>query len=344
MFASSIRNFESALAPVRLCLGMVVALLAPAAARGLERLPPQAAGPGFSANGYETLPPGVTGDVAPRDEPLVPDPSSWSEGYECCDPNHPSAGLPWVWQWLPDGLVWRSYLGSPKEPRFQWVMSDSSFFGTIWDATLGGRVSLWRYGTPNAYRPNGWEVQLEGAALARIWPMEPSWPLISTDYRVGVPIVYAYGPWQFKTGYAHVSSHVGDEYMILNPTFERINYIRDEWMLAVGYYYNEDTRLYAEVDYAFEFDGGAKPWQLQFGIDWSPAVRGWAPFATVYGNMRQELDYGGFFACQIGAQIRGGRSMHTFRVGVEYVNGASTQFEFFNQFEQRVGFGLFYDY
>jgi len=205
------------------------------------------------------------------------------------------------------------------------VMSDSSFQDTIWDANLGGRVSLLRYGTPNGYRPNGWEIQFEGNACARIWPTLPSWPLIATDYNVGVPIVYAYGPWQFKTGYHHVSSHLGDEFMQLNPTWPRINYMRDELMFAVGYYWNPNLRLFAEADYAFEYDGGAQPWQFQFGADYSPAVRGGAPFAAFYGNLRQELDYGGFFVVQAGWQVRGGPSMHTFRVGLEYVNGACTQ-------------------
>jgi hypothetical protein len=132
--------------------------------------------------------------------------------------------------------------------------------------------------------------------------------------------------------------------MELNPTFQRINYMRDELMFALGYYYTEDLRLYAEADYAFEYDGGAKPWQFQFGADYSPAVRGGAPFAAFYGNLRQELDFGGFWVVQAGWQVRGGASMLTFRVGVEYVNGACTQYEFFRNFEQRAGFGIWYDY
>jgi hypothetical protein len=282
------------------------------------------------------------GQLPAPNEPLIPDTSDWQGASEFA--NHPSAGLPWCWQWLPDGLVWRSYLAGVKEPRFQWVMSDDSRWGTIWDATLGGRVALLRYGTPNAYRPNGWELQLEGAAAARLEPLKPSWPLMSTDYRVGVPIVYAYGQWQFKTGYAHVSSHLGDEFMLNNINWPRINYMRDEWMFALGYYYTENVRLYAEADWCFEFDGGAEPWQFQFGVDYSPAVRGGAPFFAFYGNLRQELNFGGYFVVQGGWQIRGGPSMRTFRMGVEYVNGASTQYEFYNQFEQRVGFGLWYDF
>jgi Protein of unknown function (DUF1207) len=322
-------------------LVVALALAGRAAAMGLEPLPD----PNFQSYAgqpYPSSPPTETyGVLPPPPEPIIGGGESWS-GEEFA--NHPSAGLPWCWQWLPEGLVWRSYLAGVKEPRFAWVMSDSSRFNTIWDATLGGRVSLLRYGTPNAYRPNGWELQFEGAALARILPTEPSWPLVSTDYRVGVPIVYAYGPWQYKLGYTHVSSHLGDEFMLLHPTWPRINYMRDSLMFALGYYYTENLRLYAEADYCVEYDGGARPWEFQFGADYSPAVRGWAPFAAFYGNLRQELDYGGFFVVQGGYQVRGGAAMHTFRIGVEYVNGGSTQFEFYNLYEQRVGFGLWYDY
>jgi hypothetical protein len=255
----------------------------------------------------------------------------------------PSAGYPWFWQWLPDGLAWRSYLAGVQETRMALVTSDSSMWGTLWDATLGGRVALARYGTPTAYRPDGFEVQFEGAAFPRLQPTLPSWPVMSTDFRVGVPIVYSRGPWQFKTGYHHLSSHMGDEFME-NTGATRINYMRDSLMMAVGYYYTEHLRLYAEADYALGTDGGAEPWEFQLGGDFSPAVRGGAPFAAVYGNLRQELDYGGFFVFQAGWQVRGGPAMHTFRVGVEYVNGASTQYEFFQEFERRVGLGIWYDY
>ena len=255
-----------------------------------------------------------------------------------------SAQYDWDWRLLPEGLVWRSYLAGVKEPRLSVVSSNSSEFGSIWDATMGGRVSLLRYGTPNAYRPEGWEFQVEAAAMPRIWPNRFSAPLISCDYRVGLPLVYAQGPWQFKTGYYHVSAHLGDEYMDLNPTVDRINYMRDALMLAVGYYYTDNLRLFAETDWAFGADGGAEPWEFQFGADYSPAVRGGAPFAAFYGNLKQELNYGGFFVVQAGWQWRGGAAMKTFRLGVEYINGASSQYEFYDQFEQQTGFGIWYDY
>ena len=250
----------------------------------------------------------------------------------------------WTWQALPEGLIYRSYLAGVKEPRFGLVTSHTRTFGATWDATLGGRVAMLRYGTNTAYRPEGWELDLEGAAMPRLQPLEDSSPVVSTDFRVGVPVTYGRGPWQFKTGYYHLSAHLGDEYMLLHPSVVRINYVRDAVMLGVGYFYTDALRLYGEYDYAFVLGGGSKPGQLQFGLDYSPAVRGGAPFAAVYTNLLEELDYGGYFVAQAGWQIRGGLALHTFRLGVEYVNGANTQYEFFNTFEQRVGFGIWYDY
>ncbi len=317
-----------------LLLLIVAAMAAGASGTGLEPLP--APGPILDLDSLEASP---EADAVDEDSWFPQGAGSWPSSRPT-----PSAGLPWVWQWVPDGLVWRSYLAGVKEPRFSLISSNNSRFGTIWDANIGGRVAILRYGTPNAYRPEGWELQFEGVALPRIWPNKPSAPLISCDYRVGIPLVYANGPWQLKLGYCHISAHLGDEYMNLYPDVKRINYMRDSWMLGVGYYYNENWRLYAEADYAFGADGGAKPWEFQFGTDWSPAVRGGAPFFAVYGDLRQELNFGGYFVVQAGWQWRGGPSMHTFRIGVQYVNGASTQYEFYNQFAQQTGFGVWYDF
>lgn len=279
------------------------------------------------------LPP-VNQGVVPQNYPPTPAPL-FESGDEVPD---------WTWQAMPEGLIYRSYLAGVKEPRFGLVTSRTRTFGTTWDATLGGRVALVRYGTNAAYRPEGWEVDLEGAAMPRLQPLEESSPVVSTDFRVGVPITYGNGPWQFKTGYYHVSAHLGDEYMLLHPSTVRINYMRDAWMLGMGYFYTENLRLFGEFDYGFVVGGGAKPGEFQFGMDYSPAVRGGAPFAAVYANLHEELDYGGYFVVQGGWQFRGGPAMHTFRLGVEYVNGETTQYEFFDRFEQRVGFGIWYDY
>jgi hypothetical protein len=76
----------------------------------------------------------------------------------------------WAWQVMPQGLIYRSYLASVKESRFASVWSNDSQLGDIWDAALGGRLGLLRYGTQDAVFPEGWQVDLEGAAQSRLDP------------------------------------------------------------------------------------------------------------------------------------------------------------------------------
>jgi hypothetical protein len=250
-----------------------------------------------------------------------------------------------TWQWLPDGLMYRSYLASGREPRFasQWVREQEQ--GWLWDITLGGRVGLWRYGTEDPLLPQGWQIDLEGAAFPRL-ALEQERDLVSVDFRCGVPITFRRGRWEGKFGYYHLSSHLGDEYELTHPWIHRINYSREALVLGVAYYPWPDLRLYGETGWAFYSDGGSEPWEFQFGADYSPwyptGARG-APFFAVNGRLRQEIDYGGNFTLQTGWQWRG-RTGHLLRTGLQYFNGQSDQYQFFREHEQQVGVGLWYDY
>ncbi len=251
----------------------------------------------------------------------------------------------WKFQVLPDGLIYRSYLAGAKEPRFasQWVYEQNQ--GWIWDIALGGRVGILRCGTDDARWPQGWQADIEGAAFPRL-DLEDERDLMAADFRFGIPLTYGAGRFQTKIGYYHLSSHLGDELMIKHPSVPRINYSRDVIVWGNSFYWTKDLRLYAEAAYAFYRSGGSEPWEFQFGIDYSPAQpshwRG-APFVAINGHLREELDFGGNVVVQTGWQWRGVTG-HLFRVGMHYYAGASEQFEFFRQYEDKIGLGVWYDY
>lgn len=94
---------------------------------------------------------------------------------------------PWTLQWMPDGLIYRSYMAGVKEPRFASVWSSEKDAGSVWDAALGGRLGILRYGTSDCVYPQGWQLDLEGGVFARLDPQGHSTPLIATDFRVGMP-------------------------------------------------------------------------------------------------------------------------------------------------------------
>jgi hypothetical protein len=256
-----------------------------------------------------------------------------------------SVDEPWSWQFLPDGLIYRSYLAGVKEPRFAATWMHEKDMGWLWDVALGGRVGVLRWGTEGAGRTDGWELDLEGAAFPRL-DLEHDMDVAAVDFRAGMPLTFGCGPWQAKFAYYHLSSHLGDEYMIRNPGAVRINYVRDSLVLGASWYPTDALRLYAEAAWAFRTDGGAQPWEFQFGIDLSPTTgkggRG-APFVALNGLLRQDFDFGGHFVAQTGWQWRG-NSGHLLRTGVQYFAGKSDQYEFFNKYEEQIGLGVWYDF
>lgn len=252
---------------------------------------------------------------------------------------------PWTHQLLPDGLIYRSYLAGPRESRMRSYFFNKEGYGNLWDITLGGRVGLWRYGTTNAYFPEGWQIDLEGAATPRL-DFEHDMNLVSADFRAGLPITYGVGPWRTKVGYYHLSSHLGDEQLLAFPTTPRYNYTRDAFIFGQSYYILPTTRVYAETSWAFNSDQ-ADPWEFQFGIEYAPALptglHG-APYAAANCLLREEVNYSGCLTLQAGWAWREGPSAHLLRLGFEYFNGLSDQGQFWNQFEQKFGLGIWFDF
>ena len=261
----------------------------------------------------------------------------------------PVATVPWTWQLLPDDLVYRSYLGSPRDARLTSAWLHESDAGWLWELQVGTRVGLLRFGTPDGAPPEGWQIDIQGAAFPRL-NMEHDNDLDAVDFEVGVPITWRQGPLQTKVELRHISAHVGDEFLERNPGFMRVNYVRDSVVLGAGAFPTPDVRLYAEADYAFNTDGGADPWHFVFGVDYSPSPvvewLGWhgTPFAAVNGELREEADFGGGVNTIAGWQFRGPASDRLFRVGVQYYNGKSLQFSFFDEHEELFGAAIWYDY
>jgi hypothetical protein len=268
------------------------------------------------------------------------------------------------WQLLPVGHIYRAYLAGTRESRMSIVALEESKSGRFMgDATLGGRFGVLRYGTEDGLLPQGFQLDIEGAAFPRLdW--DNDWDLDSVDFRGGIPLTFAYGKWRTKIGYYHLSAHLGDEFLIKNGGVPRINYVRDAIVLGQAYQINSDWRIYGEAAWAFYNDGGAEPWEFQFGAEYSPysiqgpnGMRGLGPWGSLFrgrvigspfiaanGHLREELDFSGNFVVQAGWQWRNPVDGRLLRLGAHYFNGKSVQFEFFNRFEQQYGLGLWYDY
>ena len=250
-----------------------------------------------------------------------------------------------TWQVLPDGLMYRSYLAGEREPRISSEFVHDQNMGGLWNVAVGGRAGILRYGSQDALSPEGYQVDIEAAAFPRIL-LDYERDLAAVDFRFGVPLTMRFGPWETKFECYHLSSHLGNQYMLANPDVSRINFSRDALLLGLAYRPIPDVRIYGEVGWAFYTWGETEPWEFQFGIEFSPAwpsgLQG-APFAAINAHLRQEVDFGGVLTVQAGWQWRGS-SGHLFRLGLEYLNGKSEQYQFSDKFEQQLGGGIWYDF
>ena len=67
------------------------------------------------------------------------------------------------------------------------------------------------------------------------------------------------------------------------------------------------------------------------------------PFLAANAHLRQEVNYGGDVTLQAGWAWKG-PSGHLLRIGAHWLNGMSSQYQFFARSEQQLGIGIWYDY
>ena len=245
-------------------------------------------------------------------------------------------------QFLPNGLLYKAYMAGEKEPRFKSVWLDDDQLGAIWEVGLGGRLGLVRYGSTGPVRPEGWQIDLQGGVLPRL--ITAGQDLVAVDYRIGLFGTWRRGPTAIKFGYDHLSSHLGDEFLLANPGLSRRNYVRDAIVLGVSCDATADVRFYGEIGASPATDGGAEPLEVQYGVEYSPRCPGGAPFAAVNSHLREEFDFGGSFNILGGWQWRSSYSDRIFRVGGQYYHGKALQYSFFDKQEELLGAGMWMDY
>ncbi len=249
----------------------------------------------------------------------------------------------WERQVLPQGFIYGTYWASAAEPRLSTQIVNVSGDQTFVDSNIGGRLGLFRYGPHDT--PEGFQFDLLGSAKLR-----QSWgdlDLIGTDYRYDLLGTYGDGPHRYKFGFYHVSAHAGDEFLLNNPGFNRLNFFRDAFVLGYSYYAFPELRLYAETSWSFH-NVISESWEFQFGFDYGPTCptgpQG-KPFVAFNTHLREEVNFGGNVALQAGWAWKGDSvAAGVLRTGLYYYNGESPQFSFYDEHELQIGVGLWYDY
>lgn len=151
--------------------------------------------------------------------------------------------------WLPeDTVLFRPFVADPHEITYSvgWRKNDQVLVKNVIDVSFGDNIAFYRW--CDVWPWGGQlQIELEGALWAVFDPLHDSSPLMNADYYVGVPITYAVGSWAFRLRGYHISSHIGDEYLLNHPEFDRRNPSAEYLDFYASYYPTDDIRLYGGV-------------------------------------------------------------------------------------------------
>lgn len=118
--------------------------------------------------------------------------------------------------WLPeDPPLFRPFMADPRQLTYSvgWRFNDNATEKNVIDVSFGDSIALYRWCNVGPWNGD-LQIELEGGLWAIFDPCHDSAPLINADYYVGVPITYAIDRWQFRLRGYHISSHVGDEFLL----------------------------------------------------------------------------------------------------------------------------------
>lgn len=151
--------------------------------------------------------------------------------------------------WLPeDPVLFRPLIADPRQITYSagWRFNDQALVKNVIDVSFGDSIPFYRWlhvGPCDGQL----QIDLEGGLWAVFDPLHDSSPLINADYYVGVPITYAFDDWSFRLRGYHISCHIGDEFLLNHPTFERRNPSAEFLDLYASWDYTDELRFYAGV-------------------------------------------------------------------------------------------------
>lgn len=255
---------------------------------------------------------------------------------------------------FPTDDVFRPLMADPKQPQFfaSYLAARARTDGT--HANIGSVGFGENFGFYTRREGcNGWQVGLLAGVFSQFDLSAPSSDLINTDYVVGVPLSWRSGGWSTRVRLYHQSSHLGDEFLLGRPGFNRLNLSFEELEALVSYDYRWG-RLYAGGGYLVHrepasLDRNRVQWGVEFRGPTIPspilgrALAGFLVTPVLGADFKsfEELNW------VINANVVGGiewsrqGSSRRFRFLVNYYHGFNPYGQFFAQKVETVGFGFY---
>lgn len=168
--------------------------------------------------------------------------------------------------WFPEEpTLFRPFIADPRQVTYSvgWRFFDQALAHRVVDVSFGDIFPIYRWA--NVW-PFGGElsIELEGCVWAVFAPLEESAPLIDADYYCSINTDYAFDNWAFRLRFFHISTHIGDEFLInhLPKGFRRKNPSYEFLDFFASWDFTDDLRFYGGIGYIVDMDESFKVHRL----------------------------------------------------------------------------------
>ncbi|MGH7229777.1 MAG: DUF1207 domain-containing protein [Nitrospiraceae bacterium] len=249
---------------------------------------------------------------------------------------------------LPRGQLFAPLHADPRWPHFSAAYRryiDTPEFTNVFAPTFGETFGLYRNKAPLGGQ---WELGVQGGVFAIFDIDARSKDLINADYLIALLSSYRAGDFSAFVRVAHLSSHLGDEYLLRSSVNQvnRINLSLESVDVKLSYDMWNILRLYGGGGYLVRREPQTiKPGTAQFGVEFqSPR--------TFFSRTVRPVAYADFQSFEetkwsTDVSIRAGVQLENFHIGdryiqflAEYFNGHSPNGQFFVGKIESIGLGI----
>ncbi len=200
---------------------------------------------------------------------------------------------------------------------------------------------------------DGWQVGVLAGVFSQFNLDASSTDLINADYVVGIPFSWRQNAWSTRIRLYHQSSHIGDEFLLGNPEFTRVNFSFEEVEAILSYDYRW-ARVYAGGGYLVHREPATLDRnRVQWGLELRAPTFASPVFKTVLPGLLIIPVFGADFKTfeelqwiintNVVAGLEWSRAggRRRLRMLVNYYRGFYPYGQFFNEKVESLGFGFY---
>lgn len=271
---------------------------------------------------------------------------AWTGTTDCQNEEPPAKALAadvTVTEALPDTDLFQPPLADPREPR---ATARYLSYNSENERYNAAAVSLGdSFPFANVLQPDGGKFQfaIEGGIFSLFNLDADSKDLQNADYLGGVALNYQRGPWSARARLYHQSSHLGDEFILNHPGFERINLSYEEVNGLVAYQW-EGLRVYGGAGAIVRSETDLDPFHFQAGLELraKDAIGDIDLIAAADLQAKEELDYNLDQSYLAGVGLDNNREREL-RIMTGYFSGYSPNGQFYADAVDFWSIGIYYD-